>query len=203
MSYSINAKDITKATGFLRGAVRAVEKAQMRAINRTASKTRTAASKAIRQDIKLPASYVNENLKVSRKASINNPEAVITGRKRPTRLARYGAKQMSRVAKQASGDPSRGIASGRKQAGVSVAVKKGGSRKKMRKAFLIPLKGSNAMGVFVRTGSGKKDIKHLYGPSVDQVFRAVRTDLKPQIRRELVTEYERQLANALRQELKK
>lgn len=203
MSYSINTKDISSATGFLRGAVRAVEKAQMRAINRVASKTRTAASKAIRQDVKLPASYVNENLKVSRKASINNPEAVITGRKRPTRLARYGAKQMSRSAKRASGDTSRGIASGRKQAGVSVAVKKGASRKKMRKAFLIPLKGSNAMGVFVRTGRVKKDIKHLYGPSVDQVFRAVRKDLKPEIRRNLVTEYERQLANALRQELKR
>lgn len=203
MSYSINTKDISSATGLLRGAVRAVEKAQMRAINRTASKTRTAASKAIRNDVKLKASYVNENLKVTRKASITNPEAVITGRKRPTRLARYGAKQISRVAKQAAGDLSRGIASGRKQSGVSVAVKKGASRKKMRKAFMIPLKGSGSMGVFVRTGTGKKDIKHLYGPSVDQVFRAVRTDLKPQIRRNLVTEYERQLANALRQELKR
>lgn len=71
----------------------------MRAINRVASKTRTAASKAIREDVRLPASYVNENLKVSQKASINNPEAVITARKRPTRLARYGAKQLARAAK--------------------------------------------------------------------------------------------------------
>lgn len=203
MSYSINAKDISNAKNILKGAVRAVEKAQMRAINRTANKTRTAASKAIRQDVRLKASYINENLKVSKKASRNNPEAVITGRKRPTRLGRYGAKQMSRAAKGASGDIARSIAAGRKQAGVSVAVKKGGSRKKMRKAFMIPLKGSGAMGVFIRTGRGKKDIKHLYGPSVDQVFRSVRRELKPQIRKNLVAEYERQLANALRQELKR
>ncbi len=203
MSYSINGKDIVKATQFLRGAVRAVEKAQMRAVNRVASKTRTAGSKAIRKEVKLPASYVNQNLKVTRKASTSQPVAVITGRKRPTRLARYGAKQMSRSSKSAEGDASRGIASGRKQAGVSVAVKKSGGRKKMRKAFLIPLKSAGTVGVFVRTGKGKKGIKHLYGPSVDQVFRAVRRDLKPEIRRNLVTEYERQLSNALRQELKR
>lgn len=203
MSYRIDARQITRATGFLRGTVRAVEKAQMRAVNRVASKTRTAASKAIRQQVRLPASYVNQNLTVTRKATINQPEAVISGRKRPTRLARYGAKQMTKAAKGAAGDMTRGIAPGRKQAGVSVAVKKGGSRKKMRKAFLIPLQGSGEMGVFVRTGPGKKDIRHLYGPSVDQVFRGIRTELQPEIRRNLVSEYKAQLAYALRQESKR
>lgn len=109
---------------------------------------------------------------------------------------------MTRVARGAAGDMVRGIASGRKQAGVSVAVRKGGARKKMRKAFLIPLNGSGEMGVFVRTGRGKKDIKHLYGPSVDQVFNSVRNDLKPEIRRNLVSEYQAQLAYALRKGIK-
>ena len=202
MSYRVNTTEISKATGLLKGAVSALEKAQMRAVNRVASKTRTAASKAIRQQVKLPASYVNQNLTVTKKATITQPEAVISGRKRPTRLARYGAKQMTRVARGAAGDMVRGIASGRKQAGVSVAVRKGGARKKMRKAFLIPLNGSGEMGVFVRTGRGKKDIKHLYGPSVDQVFNSVRNDLKPEIRRNLVSEYQAQLAYALRKGIK-
>jgi len=196
----MNNRDRGEAARLLRGLARAVKKAQMRAINRVASKTRTAASKAIREDVRLPASYVNENLKVSQKASINNPEAVITARKRPTRLARYGAKQLARAAKNASGDPSRGIGAGRKQAGVSVGVKKGSGRRKKRNAFLMPLKNSGKMGVFVRIGRAKKDIKHLYGPSVDQVFREVRRDLKPEIPRNLAIEYERQLENAMREE---
>ena len=202
MSYRINATQVTKATEFLKGAVKAVETAQTRALNRVASKTRTAASKAIRQQVKLPASYVNQNLTITKKATATQPEAVISGRKRPTRLARYGAKQMTRVARGSAGDMVRGIAAGRKQAGVSVAVRKGGARKKMRKAFLIPLQGSGEMGVFVRTGRGKKDIKHLYGPSVDQVFRGVRSELKPEIRRNLVSEYQAQLAYALRKGIK-
>lgn len=195
-----NSADRSDAARLLRGLARAVKKAQMRAVNRVASKTRTAASKAIRADVRLPASYVNENLKVSQKATINNAEAVITARKRPTRLARYGAKQLARAAKNAAGDPSRGIGAGRKQAGVSVGVKKGSGRRKKRDAFLMPLKNSGKMGVFVRIGRGKKDIKHLYGPSVDQVFRAVRRDLKPEIPRNLAIEYERQLDNAMREE---
>lgn len=55
MSYRVNTTEISKATGLLKGAVSALEKAQMRAVNRVASKTRTAASKAIRQQVKLPA----------------------------------------------------------------------------------------------------------------------------------------------------
>ncbi|UDL03975.1 phage tail protein [Marinobacter sp. CA1] len=204
MSIHTNTKDLKRAQGVVRGAIRAVEKAQFRAVNRVTSKTRTLASKKIREEVRLKAAYINQNLKVTKKASINDPEAVITGRKRPTRLARYGAKQLARAAKSknASGDSVRGIAPGRKQAGVSVSVSRRGGRKKMRKAFLIPLKSAGVMGVFTRNGSGRGDIRHRYGPSVDQVFRGVRKGLKPEIRRNLAAEYSRQFAHAARKEIK-
>ncbi|OEY66801.1 phage tail protein [Marinobacter sp. X15-166B] len=203
MSLTIDRRQFSQARKFLQGTVRAAERAQFRAVNRVASKYRTAASKAVREQVRLPAAYVNQNLTITQKATAKNPEAVISGRKRPTRLARYGSKQMARAAAGARGDGVRAIAPGRKQAGVSVAVRRAGGRKKMRKAFMVPLQGSGQMGVFVRTGPGRKDIKHLYGPSVDQVFRGVRDDLRPDIRRNLVTEYKSQLAYANQQENKR
>lgn len=198
MSYRINASGIKQAQAFTKGIRSAMETATFRAVNRVASKTRTAASKAIRQEVRLPASYVNEHLKVTQKATLQTPVAVITGRRRHTRLARYGAKQLTRSSKKARGDVLRGIATGRKQAGVSVAVKRSGSRKKMRGAFLVPLRNSGLMGVFVRTGTGPKDIVHKYGPSVHQVFRWVRAELEPQVKEDLAAEYKQQLAYELR-----
>ena len=197
MSLSIDKRQFAQARKFIQGTVKAAEKAQFRAVNRVASKFRTAASKAIRDQVRLPAAYVNDNLTVTQMATERNPEAVISGRKRPTRLARYGAKQMARAARGAAGDQLRGIPSGKKQAGVSVAVSRKGGRKKMRGAFLLPLKNSGVMGVFVRTGSARGDIEHLYGPSVDQVFRGVRRELKPEISKELVKEYRAQLNYAM------
>jgi hypothetical protein len=200
MSLSIDKRQFSQARKFVQGTIKAAEKAQFRAVNRVTSKFRTAASKAIRGQVRLPAAYVNENLTITQKATEQRPEAVISGRKRPTRLARYGAKQLARAASGARGDQLRGIASGKKQAGVSVSVSRRSSRKKMRGAFLLPLKNSGVMGVFVRTGSGRGDIEHLYGPSVDQVFRGVRRELKPEISKELAKEYRAQLNYAMQKE---
>lgn len=65
------------------------------------------------------------------------------------------------------GDASRGIAEDKKAAGVSVDVNRKGA-KTITSAFTMPLKNGNGIGVFRREG-GK--VKHLYGPSVYQVFR--------------------------------
>lgn len=197
MTLRINASEIAQARKKVAATIKAVETAQFRTVNRVASKNRTAASKNIRQQIRLPAAYVNENLTITKKATRQNPEAVISGRKRATRLARYGAKQLLKTARQASGDRMRGIPSGKKQAGVSVHVRRNESRRKHRKAFLLPLKTNGWMGAFIRFGPGEKDIKHMYGPSVDQVFKDVREEIRPQIRRDLAAEFRRQLNYAI------
>lgn len=203
MSYEIDASQIGAGRKFLRGMKRAAENAQYRAVNRVASKTRTAASKRIRQDVRLKAGYVNQNLKVAKKARREDPTAVIRARRRPTRLARYGAKQLTKRAPEAQGDPLRGIASGRKAAGVAVNVDRSTGRSKMPGAFLIPLQTAGVMGLFIRTGAGRDDIKHLYGPSVDQVFRSVLPEIQGGVSQNLETEYRRQLAFAVRKEAKK
>ena len=65
------------------------------------------------------------------------------------------------------GDASRGVAEDKKAAGVSVDVNRKGA-KTITSAFTMPLKNSNGTGVFRREGG---EVKHLYGPSVYQVFR--------------------------------
>lgn len=198
MTMVIDTRQLRNASKLVKGTVTALEKAEFRTVNRVASKTRTAGSKEIRSRVNLKAAYVNTHLRLYKKATAGNPRAVITARKRPTRLARYGAKQITRTAKGAVGDTLRGIPAGKKQGGVSVQVGKGGGRRNMGKAFLVPLKTSSLMGVFIRTGSGRDDIRHLYGPSVDQVFKSVREDLKPTIRQEMVKEFKAQMNFARR-----
>lgn len=195
MSIKISNKGIGKAIKSIQKTVKAAEIAQMRAVNRVAAKVRTAANQAIRKQVQLPAAYVNEALTITQMAAVEKPEAVISGRVRPARLARYGAKQMTVPVRNAKGDELRRILPGRRQAGVRVQVKPG-RQKVLKKAFLVPLKRKNEsqkvlMGVFTRTGPGDGDIKHHYGPSVAQVFQSVRRDIQPMIRRELASEYRR------------
>jgi hypothetical protein len=203
VTFKIDASEMKKATRLTRGLRGAMEKASFRAVNRVATKTRTAASKGIREKVRLTAGYVNENLKLASKATRANPTAIISARMRPTRLGRYGAKQLSKAAPRARGDERRGIGTGRKQAGVSVHVSRKSQRKKMGGAFLLPLKNTDLMGVFVRTGPGRKDIKHLYGPSVDQLFRRWRDGERADVQDQLATEYRAQLKYALGKELGK
>lgn len=200
MSYEIDASQVGAGRKFLRGMKRAAENAQYRAVNRVASKTRTRASKRIREDVRLKAAYVNKNLKVVKKARRDDPNAIIRARQRATRLARYGAKQLTKRAPGAQGDPSRGIAAGRKAAGVAVNVARSTGRSKMPGAFLIPLNNSGLMGVFIRRGGR---LQHLYGPSVDQLFRRVRGETHEKVAEDLEAEYRRQFAFAVRKEAKK
>ena len=133
--------------------------------------------------------------------------AVIAARKRPTRLATYGAKQVTRKDKGAkrgtghnggklwgihagSGDPSRNIAAGSVPAGITVKELRRSPRQKLPGAFFMPLRGGkaeggNGMGVFIRTGTGKRDLKHLPGLSVDQVFKSVIDTIAPDVETEL------------------
>lgn len=209
MSYKIRASDVNRITRGIISSASAAERATYRVINRVAQKTLTASRREIVSQVSLTAAYVRERMDLS----LANPGrmfAVITARRRPTRLATYGARQLTRAAKTAKGDVMRSIAAGRKQAGVSVKVKRaGGGRKQMRGAFFIPLRrgrgdlGANGMGVFIRTGTGRDAIKHLYGPSVDQVFRSVADRAVPKVMQELRDELKKQTAYEVRKAIGK
>ncbi len=194
--------EVRSALGRAGGVAR---KAARLAINDTARKMRTAGSKAIREQVNLKAKYVNDRLDVSKKATDDSLSAIISGRQRNTLLYRYGAKVLTRKAKhpeRSKGFPALGIPPGRKLAGVSVKVKRGGPRKKMRGAFIVHgLKDSKASAVAIpmegRYSSGNRKFDALYGPSVQQVWTDVREDLAPEAERRLNAEYQRQLKRLL------
>ncbi len=161
--------------------------AAQRAVNRTADRAATASRRGIRQQVNFPAQYLTgtdssgqQRLGVSKRASAGSLEAIITGRHRPTSLARF-----------VSGNPAPG------KAGVSVSVAPGFARY-MKRAFLIRLRSGSAdietksnLGLAIRLKPGEAvrnkrvmlrlsgNLYLLYGPSVDQVFATVREDVAP------------------------
>lgn len=173
--------------------------AAQRAVNRTADRTATAARGDIREQVNFAARYLTgtdssgrQRLGVSKRASADHLEAVITGRQRPTSLARF-----------VSGTPKPG------RVGVSVAVAPGFARL-MKRAFVIRLPAGRGdietksnLGLAIRLRPDevihnkrvmvplKGNLYLLYGPSVDQVFASVRADVAPDAERFLGDEFVR------------
>lgn len=158
------------------------------------------ARREISDQVNFPTGYLsNDRLAVTKLARNDDLEAIITGRDRPTSLARFAVG---------------GIRPG--QRGIRVAVHKGGSVM-MRRAFAVPLYGSSGsgsnIGLAIRLKAGerlygrnestsysvfKRDkngtIVLLYGPSVDQVFRSVADDIAPELADDVSAEFFRQFA---------
>lgn len=147
-------------------------------------------------EINFPTGYLNKDrLYVDKLATNADLEAVITGRDRATSLARFAT----------SGSVgSRG--------GVTVSVAKGSSTS-LKKAFLVKLRQGKTMdgstfnvGLAIRLAPGETiqnrtsthmtmlsgNVALLYGPSVDQVFKSVASDIAPNVADEVATEFFRQ-----------
>ncbi|WOE76319.1 hypothetical protein [Alterisphingorhabdus coralli] len=164
------------------------------AINTTARRSRTLASREMRRQVAFTARYLSDKsgrLSISQTATDARLEARIRGRHRPTSLARF----------------SRG--GGRR--GVRVQVKPGSSQV-MDRAFFMPLRAGRApietrsnLGLAIRLRPGERlankhkmiqvsgNLYLLYGPSVDQVFRTVAEDIKPEAADILQAEFNRLL----------
>lgn len=156
-----------------------IKLAVTRALNRTADRARTRSDRSIRKQVAFSASYLRPStgrLVVSKRARRNDLETEITGRFRPTSLARF-----------VQGRPRRGQP-------VRLNVKPGRVAT-IPRAFVIPLRAGTAdietkanLGLAIRLRPGerienKRRFKRLsnglyllFGPSVDQVFRSVGAD---------------------------
>lgn len=140
-------------------------------------------------EVAFPSGYLNaDRLKVTRLASDTKLEAVVTGRKRATSLARF-----------VTGNP---VPNSRRPGGLSVRVKSGRTTY-LKNAFVVRLKKGASLsednfnlGLAVRLKPGEQltnkrtthkswlvpgKVALLYGPSVDQVFSGVITELQPKI----------------------
>lgn len=138
----------------------------------------------MREQVAFPRGYLEQDdrLGVTQRATDANLQAAITGRSRPTSLARFATSGSSGV----------------RQAPVRVRVNPGRSAL-VDRAFLIRLRGSvdaYNIGLAVRLKPGERlenknvmaqsfgkgsGLYLLYGPSVDQVFRDVAPEVAPLI----------------------
>lgn len=147
----------------------------------------------MRSQINFPTGYLEQGgrLGISRKARRSSLEVVITGRDRPTSLARFAPGQTPQNTRNK---------------GVTVSVKRGRVTR-LGRAFLVNLKNGN-IGLATRDraliGRAYKPpqlapgLFLLYAPSVEQVFGGVADDALPEIGNQLSREFLRQFARLSR-----
>ena len=169
-------------------------KAASLAINEVANRSGLAVMrKDIETQIAYPSGYLNsaDKLGVTKLASPNSLQAVITAKDRPTSLARFAT---TRIPERNRGNP------------VNVQVKRG-KRVQLKKAFLVRLKNGN-VGLAIRLKPGETldnktqaatvklgpNVYLLYGPSVEQVFANVAEARVPEITNQVSNQFFRQFA---------
>lgn len=172
-------QQLKSATQELRALDKKSDQAASRAINRAIQQARTAANRDIRQGLKLKSSYLNQQLRIAKKASSNDLEAVLSTRKRGVLMTRYAHREL-------------------KGGGVSVNIS--GVRVKLPGAFLMQF-ANGRTGIMVRVASaagkskrGKnrsKGLETLYSPSPSQAFNTVMPDVKTLAAARVIGEYER------------
>ncbi len=168
------------------------------AINKTAPKIKTLASRKVREQVRLTASYVGDKLTIS-KATRANLSAAIKTPSRGLLLTKF------------STDP---LIAGERVSwlkpppvpplGLRVKVKPDGAVKRFSgdaettgQPFYLVLKHSGALGIAARrqsAGNRGGKLKVFHGPSLSQVFNDVRQDVLPEAGQELT----RQLLDAMR-----
>lgn len=200
MSYSTIAEGLDGLEAYFERMPGVANQAASLAINDT---SRRSALKLARDEIysqvAFPTGYLTGNrLDITKFAKPDSLEAVITARDRPTSLARFASDRRPG------------------QRGVQVQVQKGKS-KFLKKAFIVKLKSGRTMdgqtfnvGLAIRLAPGERLMNRksegitstalgsgvvlLYGPSVDQVFKAVAADIAPKVADNLQVEFLRQFA---------
>lgn len=202
--------DIENLEPLARGYREAPEKAReaaRRAVNFAAERARTLGAKSMRKQIAFTPGYLDERLKVTKRATLSDLSADVTGRDRPTSLARFANNRNAFLNQTKARKRKRG-----EVRTVAVTVDPGKTLV-MQDAFLVRFK-SGALGLAQRGGIGKRNSENpkyrlsrkrkdgspgkgdyylRYGPSVDQVFDDTRDEISPPVGRALTVEALRQL----------
>lgn len=154
-----------------------------------------AARRDITAQVAFPEGYLDrpDRLSVTQYATPTRLEARITGRDRPTSLARFAARGTP-VYRRGAQPP----------LGVTVMVKPG-RPEHFASAFLYALKNGNVgFAIKLRPGDTVRGVERyqpimlwkgvflLYGPSVNQVFQGVADDIAPEVTSAIEAEFHRQ-----------
>ena len=150
------------------------------AINKTTPKVRTASSRAIRDQVRLQAAYVNERLS-SIKATRKSLNGRIRAASRGLLLSRFSTDPIVAGDKvgwwKPPAMPAQGIRVKVKPDGAAKVVT-GDSETRGNTPFYMIINGGNNVAIAARVRGGRK-IKVFSGPSLSQVFNTVRDDVSP------------------------
>lgn len=204
-TYIVAIEGLDEATAGLEAVSTAIRRNLSRAVNKTTRDGRVMASRRIRDQVALPASYLAPStgrLVVSKKASQRDLEGIIRGRAEPTSLARF-TKQQPRAPGQRN----------QKQGHKMRVMVKPGVAKYIREGFVLRLNNNN-LGVAVRSDTQPKgaykpkkigdNLYLLYGPSISSILYSARNEdrkggvagqISPELEAKLLAEFER-LQNA-------
>lgn len=200
---TVASDDLEGLADYFRTAADAAVPAMRMAINDVATRGGMALIREEMTDqIAFPTGYLSgDRIGVTKRATNANLEAVITGRKRATSLARFTSAR-----------------SVNQKGGVSVRVSKGRTTY-LKQAWLVRLKKGASLdednyniGLAIRLRPGEKvnkktvhqswlvagQVALLYGPSVDQVFQEVAGDVVDPISEMVQDEFFRQFARLTR-----
>lgn len=200
---TVASDDLEGLADYFRTAADAAVPAMRMAINDVATRGGMALIREEMTDqIAFPTGYLSgDRIGVTKRATNANLEAVITGRKRATSLARFTSAR-----------------SVNQKGGVSVRVSKGRTTY-LKNAWLVRLKKGASLdednyniGLAIRLRPGEKvnkktihqswlvagQVALLYGPSVDQVFQEVAGDVVDPISEMVQDEFFRQFARLTR-----
>lgn len=175
------ANDISTALQFFKNMQTEAQAALVSVLNETGVSLRKAAITEIGSQLNLTPEYISRHISVRQRANVRNLQVTISAESRPVLLERYDSAQHWRPGKTVP----------QRTDGISVQVKRSGPRKKMRSAFFIRLRGSDTIGLALRTGTGKNAYEVLHGPSVAQAYQSVRDDIEPSAEELLAKFFER------------
>lgn len=199
MSINVSIEGLDVFLESIKKAPEAADEAAVLSLNTIARRAHAASSREIRKQVNFTAGYLGAadgdgNLRVSKFARHGRPEAIITGRRRPTSLATFAVGSLQR------GRPVK----------VKVSTARGG--RTIRGAFPIRLRQGAELtdtafnrGLAIRLKPGETirnkrvqvkalrgGIYLLYGPSVDQIFRSVSAQVAEDFTEPLQLEFLRQ-----------
>lgn len=180
-SVQIDKTSLNNVRLLLKGVQSDAPKILTRALNKTANKGRTEASKAIRKEVKLSASYVKARLSV-RKANFRSLQSRVITPSRGILLSRFSTQPNIRSENiswiKAPEEPARGIR-------VRVSPNDGskvfsGDQETTGKPFYLALPNGR-LGIAARRkreGPRGGKLKVFHGPSLSQVFRNIISDIQ-------------------------
>lgn len=153
------------------------------ALNTVGRRVRTRSWRAIRDEINLRPSYINNEVNFI-PATAEELRVIIFARKRGVTLSQFPHKQLWKRGKNGK----------RVKAGVRVSVGKGQTELN-EGAFIAPIGPAGGL-IAERIGKPRLPLEVLHGPSPSQVLGTLLDDLGEQAERDLAAETERQLNRA-------